>query len=100
MGLPSFLTFPVEWAIDARIDPDWSSLDALEHPRRLPPPDSALPRHRGQDRPISDSDALAAELSRWVTYYRVPKAGHTESWNVGSRLYDRRLIAFLRRVGA
>ena len=48
MGLPSFAATPVEWAIDARIDPDWGSLDALQPPRRLPPADPALPRHRGQ----------------------------------------------------
>lgn len=25
-------SLPVEWAIDARIDPGWESLDALDHP--------------------------------------------------------------------
>lgn len=32
MGFPSFLSKPVEWAIGARIDADWESLDARRHP--------------------------------------------------------------------
>ena len=32
MGFPSFAALPVEWAIGARIDADWESLDALRHP--------------------------------------------------------------------
>jgi uncharacterized protein len=100
MGLPSFLALPVEWAIDARIDPDWDSLDALEHSEDFHLP--ILLFHGTDDEliPISDSDAFAAELPRWVTYYRVPKAGHTEAWNLDPRLYDRRLAAFLRQIEA
>lgn len=48
--------------------------------------------------PISLSEDFAAALPRWVTYYRVPRAGHVESWNVGPRLYERRLTAFLSRL--
>ncbi len=100
MGLPGFLATPVEWAIDARIDPDWGSLDALQHPQDFHLP--ILLFHGTEDKlvPISTSDAFAAELRRWVTYYRVAKAGHTESWNVDPRLYERRLTAFLHRIGA
>lgn len=100
MGLPSFLADPVEWALDARIDADWESLDALRHPEDFHLP--ILLFHGTEDKlvPISDSDAFAAELPRWVTYYRVPKAGHTQSWNVDPRLYDRRLAAFLHQIGA
>ena len=32
MGFPAFASLPVEWAIGARIDTDWDSLDALRHP--------------------------------------------------------------------
>jgi len=100
MGFPSFLSKPVEWAIGARIDADWESLDAIEHPEdfRLP----ILLFHGTEDEvvPISTSDDFAAELPRWVTYFRVPEAGHTEEWNVDPRLYERRLGAFLRRAGA
>lgn len=100
MGLPSFLALPVEWAIDARIDPDWKSLDVLSQPGAFHLP--ILLFHGIEDKlvPIADSDGFAAKLPRWVTYYRVPKAGHTESWNVDPRLYARRLTAFLHRIGA
>lgn len=99
MGLPPFLADPVEWAIDGRIDPDWESLDALRHPADFHLP--ILLFHGTADKlvPISGSNAFAAELPRWVTYYRVSKAGHTESWNVDPGLYDRRLTTFLRRIG-
>lgn len=99
MGFPSFLAKPVEWAVGARIDADWESLDAIGHPDDFQLP--ILLFHGTEDEvvPISTSDDFAAELPRWVTYFRVPEAGHTEEWNVDPRLYERRLGAFLRRVG-
>jgi pimeloyl-ACP methyl ester carboxylesterase len=48
--------------------------------------------------PISISDEFAELLPRWVTYFRVPEAGHTEAWNVDPARYERRLSAFLRRA--
>jgi uncharacterized protein len=95
IGLPGFLGMPVEWMIDARADPDWDNLDALGHPEDFHLP--ILLFHSTEDElvPISTSDKLAAELPRWVTYYRVPVVGHTESWNLNPRLYDRRLRSFL-----
>jgi uncharacterized protein len=96
IGLPGFLGLPVEWMIDARANPDWDSLDALKHPEdfRLP----ILLFHSTEDDlvPVSTSDNFAAELPRWVTYYRVPIVGHTESWNLNPALYDRRLKRFLK----
>jgi pimeloyl-ACP methyl ester carboxylesterase len=98
-GLPSFAALPVEWMIDARIDPDWHSLDALDHPNsfRLP----ILLFHGTDDKvvPISNSDAFARELPGHVTYYRVPQAGHVESFNVDPALYEARLAAFLASLG-
>jgi len=98
MGFPSFLAKPVEWAIGARIDADWGSLDAISHPEDFQLP--ILLFHGTEDDvvPISTSDDFAAELPRWVTYFRVPEAGHTEEWNVDPRLYERRLAAFLRKL--
>jgi hypothetical protein len=98
MGLPSFAADPVEWAIDVRIDPDWSDLDALKHPRDFHLP--ILLFHGTEDKlvPIATSDEFAKELPGWVTYYRVPKAGHTEAWNVDPKLYEQRLTAFLARI--
>ena len=98
MGLPGFSALPVEWAIGARIDADWDSLDALQHPEDFQLP--ILLFHGTDDEvvPISTSDDLAAELPRWVTYFKAPRAGHTESWNVDPALYERRLAAFLQRT--
>jgi hypothetical protein len=48
--------------------------------------------------PIASSDQFAKELPGWVTYYRVPHAGHTEAWNVDPELYEQRLTTFLSRV--
>jgi uncharacterized protein len=98
LGFPSLGALPVEWAIDARIDPDWDSLDALQHPDDFQLP--TLLFHGTDDKvvPISTSDDFAAELPKWVTYYRVPHAGHTESWNVAPALYQRRLQGFLTRA--
>lgn len=98
MGLPAFTALPVEWAIDARIDTDWDSLDALQHPEDFQLP--ILLFHGGDDKvvPIATSEDFAAELPRWVTYYRAPDAGHTESWNVAPALYQRRLRRFLTRT--
>jgi uncharacterized protein len=99
-GFPSFAATPVEWMIGVRIDANWGSLDALEHTASFHLP--ILLFHGTEDKtvPISISDAFAAELPRWVTYFRVPRAGHIESWNVDPALYDRRLAGFLARVGA
>jgi len=99
MGFPSFLSKPVEWAIGARIDADWKSLEAIRHPEAFQLP--ILLFHGTEDDlvPISTSNDFAAELPHWVSYFRVPEAGHTEAWNVSPRLYEKRLEAFLRRVG-
>jgi alpha-beta hydrolase superfamily lysophospholipase len=100
MGLPSFAADPVEWMIGARIDANWSSLDALRHTADFHLP--ILLFHGTDDElvPISTSNAFAKALPRWVTYYRVPDAGHVESWNVDPPLYDKRLTMFLTRIGA
>ncbi len=99
MGLPGIASKPVEWAIGTRIDADWGDLDALAHPEALRLPILLFHGTEDQVVPIATSEDLAAELPRWVTFYRVPEADHVESWNVDPRLYDRRLGAFLRRIG-
>ena len=95
MGFPAFASLPVKWAIGARIDADWDSLDALRHPEDFQLP--SLVFHGTEDDlvPISTSDDFAALLPRRVTYFRVPRAGHTQAWNVNPPLYERRLNSFL-----
>jgi len=98
MGFPALAALPLEWAIGARIDADWDSLDALHHTEAFHLP--ILLFHGGEDKvvPIALSEDFAAALPRWVTFYRVPHAGHVESWNVAPRLYEHRLRAFLART--
>jgi pimeloyl-ACP methyl ester carboxylesterase len=100
MGLPSFAAKPVEWAIGARIDADWSDLNALEHTEDLDLP--ILLFHGLDDTviPVETSDELAGDLPKWVTYYRLPHAEHTQSWNVDPPLYQRRVQAFLAGLPA
>ena len=98
MGLPSAAAKPVEWAVGARIPADWNDLNALRHTEDLELP--ILLFHGTADSvvPIETSEELAEELPRWVTYYRVPDAEHTLSWNVDPALYERRLQRFLDRT--
>lgn len=95
MGLPSLAAKPVEWAIGARIDADWNDLNALKHTEDLELP--ILLFHGLEDTvvPVETSNELAEELPEWVTYYRLPHAEHTQSWNVDAPLYERRVQAFL-----
>lgn len=95
MGLPGFSAMPVEWAVGARIDADWDSLDAVSHPTAFQLPIILFHGLDDEVVPIATSNAFAAELPARVTYYRVPHAGHVQSWNVDPGLYDRRLTSFL-----
>ncbi len=95
MGFPAVASLPVEWAIGARIDADWDGLDAVQHPEDFQLP--ILLFHGGEDKvvPISSSEQFASELPRRVTFYRAPRAGHCESWNVDPQAYADRLALFL-----
>jgi pimeloyl-ACP methyl ester carboxylesterase len=97
-GFPAVAANPLEWMIGARIDADWDDLDAIEHAGafRLP----ILLFHGRDDEvvPIATSDEFAEELPQWVTYYRVPDAGHTQSWNVDPPLYEARVRRFLEKA--
>ena len=98
MGLPGFMSLPVEWAIGARIDVDWDDLNALRHPEDFQLPILLFHGEDDEVVPISISEDFAAELPRWVTYHSAPEAGHVEAWNVDPRLYERRVSGFLARV--
>lgn len=100
MGFPALAALPLEWAIGARIDADWDSLDAHRHLDDFQL--SILLFHGDDDEvvPIESSEEFAAALPGWVTYYRAPRAGHCEAWNVAPRLYERRLGAFLASLSA
>jgi len=99
MGFPGFSALPVEWGIGARIDADWNSLDAIQHTVELHYPTLLFHGKEDQVVPIKTSEEFAAKLPKWVTFYAVPKADHTQSWNVDPPLYDRRLRRFLLQNG-
>jgi uncharacterized protein len=94
-GWLSIAALPLEWAIGARIDADWDSLDAHQHLDDFQLP--ILLFHGDDDEvvPIAGSEDFAAELPHRVTFYTAPEAGHCESWNVDPKLYERRLARFL-----
>jgi alpha-beta hydrolase superfamily lysophospholipase len=100
IGFPAVAANTVEWAIDARIDPDWNSLDAIGHPGDFHLP--VLLFHGEEDKvvPIEGSEEFAAELPRWVQFHPAPDAGHTEAWNVDPPLYERRVETFLKEEPA
>lgn len=100
MSLPGFAALPVEWAVGARIDADWDSLDALQRTEDFHLP--ILLFHGDDDKvvPLATSKDFAAELPRWVDFHIAPQAGHVEAWNVNPRLYERRLAAFVNRLKA
>jgi pimeloyl-ACP methyl ester carboxylesterase len=96
MGFPSFATVPVQWAVALRIDADWSSLDALQHTEDFHLPILLFHGEADDWVPIETSDEFAEALPAWVTYYRVPRAGHTHAWNVNPPLYERRVRSFFK----
>jgi alpha-beta hydrolase superfamily lysophospholipase len=98
MGLPASSALPLEWTIGARIDADWDSLDALQHPEDFQLPILLFNGTEDDVVPIEGSDEFAEELPGRVTYYRVPRAGHTQAWNVDPRLYEARLTRFLHHA--
>lgn len=99
MGFPGFFALPVEWGIGARIDADWNSLDAIEHTEALRYPTLLFHGEQDQVVPIKTSEEFAAKLPESVTFYAVPRADHTQSWNVDPPLYNRRLRHFLLQNG-
>lgn len=95
MGLPAIAAWPLQRAIGARIEVDWDAVDAAKHPDAFQLPILIFHGIADDLVPISISEEFAAELPDHVTLYRVPKADHTQSWNVNPRRYDRRLARFL-----
>jgi uncharacterized protein len=98
MGLPAFAVNPVEWAVGARIDVDWDGLDALQHTEDFHLPVVIFHGADDKEVPLNLSEDFAAKLPRWTTMYAVSQAGHTQSWNVNPKLYERRLEAFLNET--
>ena len=65
---------------------------------RPPSADPALPWHRRRRRADIDQRRVRRRATALGHLLPRPDAGHTESWNVDPRRYERRLGAFLDRV--
>jgi len=94
-GLPLPLTWTAEEVVHERIGIRWGDFDLDDTPSRLRVP--TLLFHGEQDTtvPIQPARHLAAE-SAGVTFVAVPRAGHTQGWNVDPTRYERRVTSFLR----
>jgi uncharacterized protein len=94
-GLPLPLTWTAEEVVHERIGIRWGDFDLDDTPSRLRVP--TLLFHGEQDTtvPIQPARHLAAE-SAGVTFVAVPRAGHTQGWNVDPTRYERRVASFLR----
>jgi alpha-beta hydrolase superfamily lysophospholipase len=95
MGFPGFFALPVELAVGTRIDADWNALDAIQHTDQLHYPTLLFHGEEDQVVPIKTSEEFVEKLPKWVDFFAVPKADHTQSWNVDPGLYERRLQRFL-----
>lgn len=95
LGLPEIAAKPVEWMVGLRIDADWEQLDVQAQVDKLRLPTLLFHGDADERVPIEPSDEYAAALPDWVTYHRVPEAGHIRSWNVDPDLYERRLQRFI-----
>ena len=95
MGLPGLSALPVEWAIGARIDANWDSLDALDQPEDFHLP--ILLFHGTEDDvgPDRDQRRVRRRASPLGHLLPGPEAGHTQAWNVDPPLYEKRLRRFL-----
>lgn len=94
-GFPEAAANPLEWAVGARIDVDWNRLDAFEHTDALHLPILLFNGTDDELVPPTLAEEFATSLPRWVTLRNAPHAGHTQSWNVAPRIYERSLEAFL-----
>ena len=96
--LPDLLATTTEWVVSRRIDFDWDAFDQIDRADEFGMPILIFQGTEDTMVPPSSSEQFAAALPHLVTLYKVPRAGHVESWNVGPPLFDSRVEAFLRTV--
>lgn len=100
LPLPFTLLNSAEYIAERRFNVDWEYTDYLEKGMLALPPTLLIHGTEDETVPVATSDALA-ELrpDAIVDYWRVPNAGHIEAWNVDSEEYERRMLAFLEKIG-
>ncbi|MBA2505450.1 MAG: alpha/beta hydrolase [Thermoleophilaceae bacterium] len=92
---------PVQFTVKERADIDYDQLNELKHTKDFEGVPILL--FQGLEDPLvppEDTTKFARALPENLTYFQLPTAAHTSSWNVDPRLYDKRLAAFLRRLGS
>ena len=95
-SVPGFIATIAEGIATIRSGLNFDALDQLDLPQATTP---VLLFQGTNDltAPIAVSDAFASAHPAFVTYIRVPHAGHTASWNASPQAYDAALTAFLTR---
>ena len=93
-SVPGFIATVAESIASIRSGINFDALDQSNLPQTAIP---ILLFHGTNDTstPIEVSDAFARAHPDFVTYERIPYAGHTESWNTNPQVYDDELTAFL-----
>ncbi len=98
--LPASLTATAKWMAGWRFDVSWDELDYLADADAYRVPFLVLHGTEDTTVPIATSEELAALRPDLVTLVRCRGAEHIECWNVDADAYARRVVRFLRRVGA
>lgn len=93
--VPGPLTTLATAIVARRIGIDWDDFDLDDHPGQLRVPTLLFHGQEDATVPIAPARRLAAR-NRQVTFVAVPRAGHTQEWNVDPAGYERRLTGFLR----
>ncbi len=94
-GLPAILTTVAEQVVTRRIGIDFDDFDLVRHADRIAVP--TLLFHGGADGtvPVGPARALARARPSLVTFVEVPRADHTEGWNVDPTAYEAAVARFL-----
>ncbi len=93
-SVPGFIATVAERIATIRSGINFDALDQLDMPQAATPV-LLFQGTSDMTAPIAVSDAFARAHPAFVTYIRVPHAGHTASWNSDPQAYDAALAAFL-----
>ena len=91
-SFPGFVANVTETIVSLR---SGINFDALNHLSPVPLPTLLFQGTNDTTIPVSMSDDFARAHPDFVTYKRIPNAGHTESWNTDPQAYDNDLTLFL-----